>query len=262
MISLPHHFRLDGRRALVTGASRGIGAALALALADAGADVAITYAGSADSARAVVDRITSLGRRSICFHADLATGEGPAQSVRGATDALGGIDILVSNVAIQHRARWNEITRAQFEEQVATNWRSALEIIQLAVPAMLERRWGRILTIGSVQEVRPHPYMIVYAAIKCAQASMVRSLAKEFAPHQVTINNLAPGVILTDRNTGPLSDPPYRDRVQALIPAGFFGTPEDCAGAALLLCSDAGRYITGQSLLVDGGMSLCKNQWD
>jgi NAD(P)-dependent dehydrogenase (short-subunit alcohol dehydrogenase family) len=166
------------------------------------------------------------------------------------------LDILVSNVAVQQPAEWTEVTREQFDSQVTVNWRSAFELIQLFAPAMLERGWGRILTIGSVQEARPHPHMVVYAALKAAQTLMGRNFARQFAPEGVTINNLAPGVILTDRNTGRLADPAYSNRVRAAIPAGRFGAPADCAGAALLLCSDAGRYITGQNLFVDGGMSL------
>ncbi len=141
-------------------------------------------------------------------------------------------------------------------KQVRTNWQSGFELIQKAAPGMLERDWGRILTIGSVQEVNPHPDMVVYSALKAAQTLMVRNLAKQFAASRVTVNNLAPGVIDTDRNQRRLADGIYKAEVLSLIPAGHTGDPLDCVGAALLLCSEAGRYITGQSLLVDGGMSL------
>jgi NAD(P)-dependent dehydrogenase (short-subunit alcohol dehydrogenase family) len=172
-------------------------------------------------------------------------------------DGLGGApDILVCNASVQIPADWLDVTRADFDKQVAVNWSSTLELCQLAVPAMKTAAWGRILTVGSVQEARPHPHMIVYAGTKCAQTSLVVNLARQLAPHSITVNNLAPGVILTDRNTGRLADAAYARRVLAGIPAGVFGEPSDCAGAALLLCSDAGRYITGQTLFVDGGMSL------
>ena len=113
-----------------------------------------------------------------------------------------------------------------------------------------------VLTVGSVQESLPHPDMVIYGASKCAQAGLVRNLAMQVAGCGVTVNNLAPGVIRTDRNTGRLADAAYSELVLAKIPARRFGAPEDCVGAALLLCSEAGRYITGQSLYVDGGMSL------
>ena len=249
-------FNLTGRRALVTGSSRGIGAAIAIALAEAGADVVVNYIGSRDAALEVVGKIESLGRRSVALEADLGAPDEAQRLVDATLAALGGLDILVSNVAMQHAESWREVTREHFDQQVNVNWRSAFELIQLAAPAMIERNWGRILTIGSVQEAKPHPEMVVYSALKAAQTLMVQNLAKQFAPHGVTVNNLAPGVINTDRSRARLTDPAYVNKVLSWIPAGHIGEPEDCAGAALLLCSEAGRYITGQNLFVDGGMSL------
>lgn len=249
-------FSLEGRRALVTGSSRGIGAAIAIGLAEAGADVVVNYVGSRDAAMRVVDAICALDRRSAAIEADLGSFDGPRMLFDAAQEFLGGIDILVSNVAIQYPEDWSDVTRDHFDEQVRVNWRSGFELIQLTSPAMIERKWGRILSIGSVQEVRPHPQMVVYSALKAAQALMVRNLAKQFAPHGVTINNLAPGVIATDRSLSRLADPDYAAKVLSAIPVGYYGEPHDCAGAALLLCSEAGRYITGASLPVDGGMGL------
>jgi NAD(P)-dependent dehydrogenase (short-subunit alcohol dehydrogenase family) len=245
-------FNLTGRTALVTGSSRGIGAAIALALAEAGADIVVHYAGNRDAAEHVAGRIGELGRRAQLAQADLTAGDGAAQLMQQA----GAIDILVANASVQIPEPWREVSREHFDQQVAANLRATFELIQLAAPAMLERGWGRILTVGSVQEAKPHPDMVVYAATKCAQTSMVHNLAKQFADRGVTVNNLAPGVILTDRNTGRLADETYAEKVLNAIPAGSFGEAQDCTGAALLLCSDAGRYITGQNLYVDGGMSL------
>jgi NAD(P)-dependent dehydrogenase (short-subunit alcohol dehydrogenase family) len=121
---------------------------------------------------------------------------------------------------------------------------------------MQGRRWGRILTIGSVQQVRPHPAMLVYSATKSALVNLVRNLAPQLAPDGITVNNLAPGAIVTGRNEQVLADETYRRQVLAKIPAGYIGEPGDCAGLAVLLCSEAGRYITGQDLFVDGGMGL------
>jgi len=129
-------------------------------------------------------------------------------------------------------------------------------MIQICAPAMIERRWGRLVTVGSVQESKPRPDMVVYSALKAAQTLMVRNLAKQFAPHGVTVNNTAPGVINTDRSRARLTDQSYIDKVLSWIPAGVLGEPEDCAGVAVLLCSEAGRNITGQNVYVDGGMSL------
>lgn len=252
----PTSMSLAGRCALITGGSRGIGRAIALALAQCGADVVVTCESNIDAAEQVAQQARSLGARAAAVQASLAADDGPAVTYQKSLAALGRIDILVLNASLQLPTPWLQVSREQFEQQVAINLRASLQLMQLAAPAMIERQWGRIVTLGSVQEARPHPDMIVYAATKSAQENMVRNLARQLAPHGVTVNNLAPGVIDTDRNKERLTDPAYRTQVLAKIPAGFLGESEDCAGAALLLCSDAGRYITGQTLFVDGGLSL------
>ncbi len=252
-------FRLTGRRALVTGSSRGIGSAIALALAEAGADIAIHYTGKAAAAHDIAAKAAALGVRTGTVQADLGAYDGARRAYDGALSALNtdSLDILVLNASVQiPRTDWLAISREDFEQQINVNLRSSLELCQLAAPAMQARRWGRILTIGSVQETRPHPHMVVYAATKCAQTSLVSNLARQLGPHGITCNNLSPGVILTDRNIERLSDPAYAEKFRAAIPVSDFGLPADCAGAALLLCSDAGRYITGQNLFVDGGLGL------
>ena len=154
------------------------------------------------------------------------------------------------------RRPWEEITRAEFDQQVTVNWRAAFELIQRVLPGMIERRWGRVVTVGSVQEFAPHRELMVYGATKAAQTHMVVNLARQVAAAGVTINNLAPGVIATDRTATVLADPARRAQLQEQIPAGRIGEPADCVGAVLLLCGEAGRYMTGQTLVVDGGLSL------
>lgn len=244
-------FNLSGKTALVTGASRGIGRAIALGLGECGAAVAVHYVGRADAA----DEVAAQLQRACVVQGDLGDGEAPRRIVEEAEARLGPIDILVLNASVQFRRPWQDIPRDEFDQQVAVNLRSEMEMIQLAVPRMMERGWGRVVTVGSVQELKPHPQMLIYAATKAALLSMVRNLAPQLAPRGVTINNLSPGVIETDRNAEVLNSPKRAD-VQARIPVGFIGQSDDCAGAALLLCSDAGRYITGTTLLVDGGWSL------
>lgn len=256
MKTLPASFDLAGRRALVTGSSRGIGAAIALALAEAGADVVVHCAGNDERAREISARIAVLGRRTGVVVADLAADDGARRVFDSACAALGGLDILILNASVQTKKNWIEFTRADIDQHVAVNYRSSLELLQLAAPGMIAGKWGRIVTLGSVQETRPHPDMLVYSSLKHAQTGLVLGLAKTLAPHGVTINNLAPGVILTDRNSAALAEADYAEKVRAAIPAGFFGESADCTGAALLLCSDAGRYITGQNLFVDGGLGL------
>jgi len=248
-------FELNGRKALVTGSSRGIGRSLALALAEAGADVVLHGIRRSPAAEETLSAVESRGRKAFWVEGDLAA-EGGRPVAERTLAATGGVDILVLNASIQNRREWLEIPPVEAEAQWRANFQASLELAQALVPFMQRQKWGRVLTIGSVQQARPHPQMLVYAATKAAQMSLVLSLAKQLAPDGITVNNLAPGVILTDRNTDALADPDYAERVRQSIPAGYFGESADCAGAALLLCSEAGRYVTGQNLYVDGGIGL------
>lgn len=250
-------FDLAGRRAFVTGSSRGIGRAIALALAEHGADVAVHYATRREEAQAAAAEATALGVRTAVVGGDLSR-EGASRRAAGeAADGLGGpLDIVVANAAIEVRQAWEEPAWEGGRRQFDANLLGTLELIQATVPAMRERGWGRVVTVGSVQQVRPHPELVVYAALKAALVNMARNLASQLARTGVTVNNVAPGAILTDRNAGVLADPTYRRWAEARIPMGFVGETSDCAGAVVLLCSEAGRYITGVDLLVDGGMHL------
>lgn len=249
------NFSLNGKKALVTGSSRGIGRSIALTLAEAGADLVIHGTQRGAAADETLSRVEALGRKAVWMEEDLAAngGRGLGERVLLAT---GGVDIMVLNASIQKKADWTEVSRAESEEHLRANFLASLELAQVLVPPMRAKKWGRILCVGSVQQARPHPQMLVYAASKAAQMNLVLNLAKQLAPDGITANNLAPGVILTDRNTGALADPGYALKVGQAIPTGFFGEPRDCAGAALLLCSEEGRYITGQNLYVDGGLGL------
>ena len=250
-------FALRGRTALVTGSSRGIGRAIALALAEAGADVAIHGARDEAESRSVAGLATSFGVNATAIDGDLENETSVKTLFATAAAAMGRVDILVLNASIQiPRDDLNDIQHEDTQRQFVVNYRSTLDLLQLALPPMAARGWGRVLTIGSVQERQPHPDMLVYSSLKCAQTALGLSLAKRYAKFGVTVNNLAPGVIETDRYRSRVTTPEQAIRVLAAIPAGYVGQPADCAGAALLLCSDAGRYITGQSLFVDGGMSL------
>jgi NAD(P)-dependent dehydrogenase (short-subunit alcohol dehydrogenase family) len=248
-----NHFDLDGRRALVTGSSRGIGRAIALALAEYGADLVVHYVGRAADAEDVAATARGFGRRATVLQADIGDPHATERLAREAEKALGGIDILVLNASIEFRTPWAEIGIEAFQRQVDTNLRSTMQLIQLLAPAMTGRGWGRVVTLGSIQQERPSPVMWVYAGTKSAQLNMARNLAVQIGHTGVTVNNLAPGAILTERNAEPLEDPALRERVLQRIPLRRLGAPDDLVGAALLLCSDAGRYINGADLLVDGG---------
>ncbi len=245
-------FSVMGKRALITGSSRGIGSAIALELARGGADIAVHCASNLERAREVAAQIASLGRKAEVFQADLCD---PAEAA-GLMERVGRVDILVLNASLQIQKPWETLTAEDFCRQMQCNALASLLLMQGAVPAMKAQRWGRVVTIGSVQEAKPHPDMLGYSASKAAQTALVRSLAGQLAPYGVTVNNVAPGVINTDRNLAALSDEGYARHVASLIPMGFYGEKEDCAGIVRLLCSEEGRYITGQSIYVDGGKSL------
>lgn len=244
-------FDLSGRKALITGSSRGIGAALAAALAGRGADVVVHGREASDELNALASNV---GGKALA--ADLANAGACLDLARRAEDLLGGVDILILNASYEMRADWKNVSVEDADLQMAVNFRSSLVLCQALAPGMTDRAWGRIIALGSIQEVRPNPALMVYAAAKAAQANMMMNLARELGPHGVTVNTLSPGAIATDRNAGALSDPAYRARVEAQIPAGRVGQPNDCVGACLLLASDAGAYVNGAVLRVDGGWSV------
>jgi NAD(P)-dependent dehydrogenase (short-subunit alcohol dehydrogenase family) len=243
---------LSGRRALITGSGRGIGSAIAFKLAGSGAHVALHYVQDRPSAERVGGQIAALGGEFSIVQADLGSPDGAVDLLK----AVGDIDILVLNASVQFRKAWQNITREEFETQINCNLWSSLLLIQQAAPAMKRKGWGRIITIGSVQETKPHPDMLIYSASKAAQTMMVKSLALQLAADGITVNNIAPGVIKTDRNTEALSDKDYAQKMLETIPLGYCGEKEDCSGIVRLLCTEEGRYITGQSIYVDGGKSL------
>lgn len=249
-------FDLSGRTALVTGSNRGIGKALVLGLAQHGADVAVHCAHNIEQARDVAREAAAFGVKSMAIQADLADASAPETLHDAVTQQWGQLDILVLNASAQINKPWQAITPDDFEFQMAVNVRASMALMQRFLPPMTDRGWGRVVTVGSVQQVKPHPMTLVYAASKEAQMSMVRNLARQYATHGITINNVAPGFIATDRNAAAMSDDAYMAQVLAKIPAGAVGEAQDCVGATLLLCSDAGRYITGINLIVDGGLHL------
>ena len=241
-------FDLKGKKAIVTGSTQGIGLEIAKGLASQGAKVWINGASSYEKCYQASREVTD---SEIAFVS--LKEKDCAKKLYGIT---GDVDILVLNASIQYRKSWDDISSEEFNEQMKVNFKSSLELIQKYVPKMKMNGWGRILTIGSVQQYKPHKDMIVYAASKCAQMSMVENLAKQLASYGITVNNLSPGVIRTPRNTVALEDKEYEKKVLEGIPCGYAGEPEDCVAGALLLCSEEGRYINGIDLVIDGGMRL------
>ena len=245
-------FRLDGRRALVTGSSRGIGRAIAFALGQAGAQV--VFHGSHPSPK-LTDAFETARKEGI--DAENATGDlsDPA-AVTALAKSVGAVDILVLNASVQKYQSIDRFEPDEFTKQFQVNVAASLQLIEAALPAMKEKKWGRILAIGSVNQFRPAARLPVYSATKAALENIVRNAARSYGPFGITVNTLAPGVIATDRNAETLS---HADTVETLlqgIPVGRFGQAQDCAGMALLLCSEAGSYVTGANIPVTGGMHL------
>ena len=240
------------KTALVTGASRGIGRAIALRLAKDGYEVLVHCAGNTAKAVEVKEAIEESGGKARVLVADLMD----TAKTQTLAHQMGKVEVLVLNASVQYKTPWQQISLEACYEQLNCNFVSSMLLIQAAVPHMKEQKWGRIVTIGSVQEVKPHPDMLVYSASKAAQTNMMTSLSLQLAPEGITVNNVAPGVIYTDRNKEVLADADYAKKVTASIPVGFYGEPGDCAGLIRQLCSEQGRYITGQSIYVDGGKSV------
>ncbi|MBQ3547804.1 MAG: SDR family oxidoreductase [Clostridia bacterium] len=240
------------KTALVTGSSRGIGRAIAIRLAKDGYKVLVHGAGNIAKAEETKSIIEQNGGCAELIISDLTN----LDKTRELCEKVKEIDVLVLNASLQYRTPWQEITPDACYEQLNCNFVSSMMLIQAVANNMKRNGWGRIVTIGSVQEAKPHPDMLVYSASKAAQTNMMQSLSLQLAKDGITVNNVAPGVIYTDRNVEALSDAEYAKKVTDSIPVGFYGEPEDCAGIVSLLCSDEGRYITGQNIFVDGGKSV------
>lgn len=240
------------KRALVTGSSRGIGRAIALRLAADGYEVIVHAAGNVAKAEETKAMIEAAGGKAEVITANLCD----IAQTKSLAQKAGDVDVLVLNASLQYKTHWHEITVEAAQEQLNCNFVSSMVLIQSLVPYMKKQGWGRVVTIGSVQEAKPHPDMLVYSASKAAQTNMVRSLSLQLAKCGITVNNIAPGVIYTDRNVEALADAEYAKKVTQSIPVAFYGEPQDCAGIVSLICSDEGRYITGQSIYVDGGKSV------
>ena len=243
---------LKDKKALITGASRGIGREIAVRLANHGCKVYVNYAGNTKKAEETQAIIEKNGGICSLACADLRN----VDCADKLYEVTGDVDILILNASIQFRKRWTDITVGEFEQQINCNLRSAMLLMQKYVSGMLNKKWGRIITVGSVQERKPHSDMLVYSASKTALTSMAQSVALQLADTGITVNSVAPGVIYTDRNTKALSDEEYAKSVKEKIPMRFWGEPSDCGIVFEMLCSEDARYITGQNIFVDGGMGI------
>lgn len=249
-------FNLHGKTALVTGSSRGIGRAILLGLAKNGADVVLHCRRPCKCADETVAAAKAIGVKCTAVYANLSEKDSTDRFCEEVTARGIQPDILVLSAGIEIRNQWTDITDAEFDAQINTNLRAPMKLMQHFIPGMQAHGWGRVITVGSVQQVKPIPPLLVYSASKAALANMVLSLAPQIAPDGVTINNIAPGAIRTDINSRVLSDPEYAAHVKSLIPVRYIGEPEDIAAIAVYLASEESRYMTGETLYVAGGKDL------
>jgi NAD(P)-dependent dehydrogenase (short-subunit alcohol dehydrogenase family) len=249
---------LEGKRVLVTGAgSRGIGRAIAEALGREGADVAVHYYGDGGVAGELVERLRGSGRRAVALPADLGAPAEARMLVRRAIEELGDLDIVVCCAAVLSRIPFLDLTDAEWDRVHAVNLRGYFAVGQEAARHMVARKTGgRIIMVSSVNQVTVNRGIAHYVATKGGVMQLAKAMALELAPVGVTVNLIAPGTIETDLNRGFLDHRENRQAKLALIPMDRIGRPEDVAGAAVYLASDAAAYVTGATIVVDGGLTL------
>lgn len=243
---------LNGKTALVTGASRGIGRAIALRLAEDGTNVAVIYAGSADKAEAVVDEITALGVNAKAYRCNVADSAAVNETVKAVTNDLGKIDILVNNAGITRDGLMLRMKDEDFDAVLDTNLKGAFNMIRACYSGFIRKKSGRIINISSVSGIMGNAGQANYSASKAGVIGLTKSVARELASRGITCNAVAPGFIQTDMTENLGDNNPLLNS----IPLGRMGKPEDIAAAVAFLASDSAAYITGEVLKVDGGLAI------
>ena len=260
----PYHPVLIGQPALVTGANSGIGKAVALGLARAGADVVVNYVVQPEAAEDVVREIEAMGRRAVALQADVSKEDEVERMFAEAVQQFGTLHIVVSNAGLQRDAALDEMTLAQWETVIGVNLTgqflctraAAREFKRRGVVSSVSQAAGKIICMSSVHQVIPWAGHANYAASKGGVDMLMRSIAQELAPHFIRVNSIAPGAIRTPINTAAWDTPAAYTDLMTLVPYKRIGEPDDIAQAAVWLASDAADYVTGATLFVDGGMTL------
>lgn len=245
---------LEGKKALVTGASRGIGREVALELARQGADVAINFAGSEAKAKEVVDEIKALGRKAFSVQCDVANSESVTGMIKEVIEQFGRVDILVNNAGITRDNLLMRMKEEEWDSVINTNLKGVFLCTKAVTRQMMKQRSGRIINMASIVGVSGNAGQANYVAAKAGVIGLTKSTAKELASRGITVNAIAPGFISTDM-TEELNDE-VQKAMLSQIPLARFGDPKDVASVASFLASDASGYMTGQTLHVDGGMVM------
>jgi 3-oxoacyl-[acyl-carrier protein] reductase len=246
--------QLTDKIAVVTGASRGIGRGIALELANRGATVVVNYKGSTDAANEVVEQIKGAGANAMAFQADVSDEDGANSVIKAAIDAYGKLDILVNNAGVTRDNVIMLMGVDDFDTVINTNLRSTWLMSKAAVRSMMRKRYGRIINISSTSGVLGNAGQTNYSASKAGIIGLTKALAREVASRNITVNAVAPGFVLTDLTSSLPQE--ITKRINENIPLARWGTIEDVALATAFLASDEAAYITGQVLVVDGGMAM------
>jgi NAD(P)-dependent dehydrogenase (short-subunit alcohol dehydrogenase family) len=247
-------FNLTGKVALITGSGRGIGLAMGEALAEAGASVVLQDI-DLPVAQAAAKAINDRGGRAVAFGGDITDLSLPQRLVNDTVSAFGGLHILINNASIQTHIKWLDVDLQTMHEQINADLISPILFCQCAARIFKPQKFGRIINLGSIQQLKGNPNFFPYSICKGALQTLTTALANDLVKDGITVNLIAPGWMRTYRNRHDFKDEQDAVEKGRWVPIGRIGEPADCAGAALLLCSTAGEYITGQSIYIDGGMS-------
>jgi len=246
--------RLDGKSALVTGGGTGIGRAIAIALAERGANVAVVNRSSIDAARIVASEIEAMGRKSLALQGDVSIADDAENFVKQVLTSFGSLDILVNNAGTTRDSLLVRMSESDWDTVLDTNLKGAFLVTRAAIKVMMKQRCGKIVNVSSVMGMVGNPGQANYSASKAGLIGLTRSIAKEVGSRSIQVNAIAPGFIDTSMTQSLPEE--VRQSLTQRIPAGRLGKPEDVVGAVVFLCSSAADYITGHTLTVDGGMTI------
>jgi 2-deoxy-D-gluconate 3-dehydrogenase len=253
-VTVLDRFRLDGRVALVTGASRGLGRAMALALAEAGADLALV-ARSREALEETASAVAALGRRALALPADVVVPDEVEAAVARAADTLGGVDVLVNNSGVAVVRTLVDMTPTEWRRVLDTNLTGAFNCCRAVGPGMIARRRGKVVNVASILGARGLSGYAAYSASKGGLLALTRALAVEWARHNIQVNAIAPGWFVTAMNEDAFADPAIRERLLRDVPARRTGRPEELGPLVVYLASNASDYVTGEVVFADGGLA-------